>query len=231
MMGLTPQFGYNYALFKSSVAKFGTDEQKDKYFAPEIKGLFAQTEVQSCCKSASSIETKATFDATANEFVLKIPNSSWLINLGKQTVNHCVVFARLIVKDKDYGVHAFIVKLRDVSKSLRHDEILKEKLNKKFQQAATEAGISIASVKRVRIPRENMLSRMASVSETGLFDIIDDSEPRSIYGLMMLARAGVVFDGPQISMSALKIALRFGVIRRNTVSIQDKNGKKVKVPR
>jgi len=46
--------------------------------------------------------------------------------------------------------------------------------------------------------------------------------------MMMLSRASTVFDGPQIGLSALKIALRFGVVRRNTVRVKDENGKKIK---
>lgn len=47
--------------------------------------------------------------------------------------------------------------------------------------------------------------------------------------MMMLGRAGVVFDSPQISLNALKIALRFGVVRRNAVNVRDKQGVRVMV--
>ena len=36
----------------------------------------------------------------------------WIGDLGV-FANHAVVFAQLIIKNKKYGVHAFIVKIRD----------------------------------------------------------------------------------------------------------------------
>ena len=64
--------------------------------------------------------------------------------------------------------------------------------------------------------------------DDGEYEIIDEKEPRTIYPLMMLGRASTVFDGPQLGLSALKIALRFGVVRRNTVKSRDESGKKIR---
>ena len=89
-------------MFKRAIDRFGSVEQKAAYLEDKkIKGLLAQTEISNCCKNAQSIQTKATFDKSADEFVIKIPNSAWCKNLGHGTVNHCVIFARLIVDNKD----------------------------------------------------------------------------------------------------------------------------------
>jgi hypothetical protein len=47
-----------------------------------------------------------------------------------------VIFARLIVSNTDYGVHAFVVKLREISEAMRYDELIKQNIQSKLQQAA-----------------------------------------------------------------------------------------------
>ena len=124
-------------MFRAVIDSFGSDEQKETYLGDQnIKGLFAQTEISNCCKTAQSIQTKATYDKSSDEFVIKIPNSAWCKNLGRSTVNHCVIFARLIVSNTDYGVHAFVVKLREISEAMRYDELIKQNIQSKLQQAA-----------------------------------------------------------------------------------------------
>jgi hypothetical protein len=69
--------------------------------------------------------------------VVKIPNAAWLKNLGASYINHCVIFAKLVIDKKDYGNHAFVVKLREVAKAgVFKDEEIK-----------------LPSLKQIRIPR------------------------------------------------------------------------------
>ena len=61
------------------------------------------------------IETTATYINTTDEFELHSPTLSsmkwWPGSLG-QTANHAVVYARLIIAGKDYGVQNFMTPLR-----------------------------------------------------------------------------------------------------------------------
>ena len=47
-------------------------------------------------------------------------------------------------------------------------------------------------------------------------------QPKIIYSAMLLRRAAVVFDTPHMTLSALKIALRFGASRKSIVKFSAK---------
>ena len=63
------------------------------------------------------LETTATYDAASREFILHTPTLTatkwWPGGMGK-TSTHAVVMARLVLKGKDHGPHAFIVQLRSL---------------------------------------------------------------------------------------------------------------------
>ena len=63
------------------------------------------------------LETTATLDKATDEFVVHSPTTTsakyWPGDLGRMS-SHAIVFARLIIDGKDYGVQPFIVELRDV---------------------------------------------------------------------------------------------------------------------
>jgi acyl-CoA oxidase len=66
--------------------------------------------------NVAGIETRAEFDAAADQFVVNTPSltaTKWWIGGAAHTATHASVFARLIVNGKDYGVKPFIVPLRD----------------------------------------------------------------------------------------------------------------------
>ncbi len=69
-----------------------------------------------------------------------------------------------------------------------------------------------ATFDHVRIPRANMLMRIASLSKEGDFSL--QSDPKVLYSTMMLIRSQIVTDSPQASIMALMIALRYCACRR-----------------
>lgn len=69
-----------------------------------------------------------------------------------------------------------------------------------------------ATFDHVRIPRTNMLMRIASLSKEGDFSL--QSDPKVLYSTMMLIRSQIVTDSPQASIMALMIALRYCACRR-----------------
>ena len=81
-------------------------------------GCYAQTEIGHG-SNVRAIETTATFDPVADEFILSTPTVTatkfWPGSMGR-TANTAVVIARLITPDgKDQGIHNFLVPLRDPS--------------------------------------------------------------------------------------------------------------------
>ena len=64
----------------------------------------------------AGIETTATFDREADEFVIHTPTltaTKWWIGGAAESATHSTVFANLIVDGKRYGVKPFVVPLRD----------------------------------------------------------------------------------------------------------------------
>ena len=73
--------------------------------------------IKCCCNFSKEIvdkglETTAVFDKVTDEFILNSPTITstkfWPGELGL-FANHAIVFARMIIDEKDYGVQAFIV--------------------------------------------------------------------------------------------------------------------------
>jgi len=65
---------------------------------------------------------------------------------------------------------------------------------------------------QVRIPRTNMLSRLASIDKEGNFEIKGDL--RALYQIMVAIRQQIVTTAGPALMRALKIAVRYAVCRR-----------------
>ena len=88
---------------------------------PDIKqmnilGCYAQTELGHG-SNVAGLETTATLDKLTDEFIIHSPTITstkfWPGDLGRFTT-HGVVFARLKIDKNDFGVHPFLVQLRDI---------------------------------------------------------------------------------------------------------------------
>ena len=62
------------------------------------------------------METTATLDLETKEYIINTPSTLaqkyWITNSAIHA-QFCVVFARLIINSKDYGIHTFLVRIRD----------------------------------------------------------------------------------------------------------------------
>ena len=83
----------------------------------EVPGAFAMTETGHG-SDVASIATTATFDEDTGDFVLNTPfRAAWKDYLGNAAKDGiaAVVFAQLITKGVNHGVHAFYVPIRDAA--------------------------------------------------------------------------------------------------------------------
>lgn len=78
-------------------------------------GVYAQTELGHG-SNVRGLQTVATYDKQTQQFVLNTPTLQsikwWISGLGK-VATHAVVYAQLILDGKEYGVHVFMVQVRD----------------------------------------------------------------------------------------------------------------------
>jgi acyl-CoA oxidase len=120
--------------------------------------------------NAVKMETTATFDKKANEFIVHSPTvlsqKYWITN-GFKHSNYALVFAQTIVEDKNEGVGAFLVPVRDGKMKEMPGVEITDMGVKMGQNGVDNAALTFSNV---RIPRENMMNRYTDVDAAGKFN-------------------------------------------------------------
>lgn len=219
VLGNASPFGLNTFLFIPAIRMLGSEEQKRKYLPlaerGAIIGAYAQTElghgtfVRGC-------ETTATYCVEDDAFVVTSPTLSsvkaWPGALA-HSCTHAVVMARLIVAEKDHGLHAFVVQLRSVEdfKPLKGIEL--GDMGLKMAYNTIDNGY--AKFDRVKIPRGDMLSRYARVEKGGVY--VEPKHPKAMYTGMVYAR-GIVMRMASFQLAqVVTIAARYSVVREQSM--------------
>ncbi|QHF25585.1 acyl-CoA dehydrogenase [Rathayibacter sp. VKM Ac-2804] len=212
--------GVQWGLFGAAVLHLGTQAHHEKWLpgimSLEIPGAFAMTETGHG-SDVASIATSATFDEEAGDFVLTTPfRAAWKDYLGNAAVDGraAVVFAQLVTRGVNHGVHAFYVPIRDDEGAFLpgvggEDDGLKGGLN----------GIDNGRLHfdRVRVPRENLLNRYGDVAADGSYSSPIASPGRRFFTMLgTLVQGRVSLDGASVAASkiALTIAVTYGDQRR-----------------
>jgi acyl-CoA oxidase len=212
--------GVQYGLFGAAVLHLGTQHHHDTLLPPimrlEVPGAFAMTETGHG-SDVASIATTATYDETSEEFVIHTPfRGAWKDYLGNAALHgkHAVVFAKLITRGIDHGVHAFYVPLRDDEGAFLpgiggEDDGYKGGLN----------GIDNGRLHftQVRVPRTNLLNRYGDVAPDGTYSSPIESPGRRFFTMIgTLVQGRVSLDGAAVvaQQAALAIAIRYGAERR-----------------
>lgn len=212
--------GVQWGLFGAAVLHLGT-EFHHRTFLPDIMslkvpGAFAMTETGHG-SDVAAIGTTATYDEAKQQFVINTPfRGAWKDYLGNAAVHGtaAVVFAQLITKGVNHGVHAFYVPIRNAKGGFLkgiggEDDGLKGGLN----------GIDNGRLHftNVRVPRANLLNRYGSVAEDGTYSSPISSPGRRFFTMLgTLVQGRVSLDGAATSAAAmaLTIAITYGNQRR-----------------
>ena len=215
---LTTRIGINLGLFLSCLRGNGTPEQL-KYWAltketstlKGIYGCFGMTELAHG-SNVAGLETTATFDEENDEFIIHTPHigaTKWWIGGAAHSASHCSVYARLIVKGKDYGVKTFVVPLRDSNHDVNPGVTLGDIGAKMGRDGIDNGWIQFSNV---RIPRYFMLQRFCTVSRQG--DVVLPPLEQLSYSALLGGRVTMVMDSFRISARMTTIALRYAIGRR-----------------
>ncbi len=219
-LSLVIKFGVQFGLFGMSVFYLGTEKHHKKYLKDigslALPGCFAMTETGHG-SNVRDIETTATYDKETKEFVIHTPNEK----AGKEYIGNAAVhgrmatvFAQLIVDDANYGVSALLVPIRD--------EQGNSLPNVRIEDCGEKMGLNGVDNGRlwfdqVRIPRNNLLDRFASVSEDGVYESPINSDSKRFFtmlGTLVGGRIGIPRSGLSAAKSGLTIAIRYGDKRR-----------------
>jgi len=163
------------------------------------------------------IETTATYHHATKSFVIHTPNLlAQKEYIGNAAVHGqmATVFAKLIVEDKDYGVGAFLVPLRD-KKGTVLSGITIEDCGRKMGLNGVDNGK--IRFNNVIIPYDNMLDKFAQVTEHGKFASPIASDNRRFFtmlGTLVGGRIGIPRSGLSAVKSGLTIAIRYSDQRK-----------------
>eukprot|EP00742_Colponemidia_sp_Colp-10_P006324 GILJ01006778.1.p1 GENE.GILJ01006778.1~~GILJ01006778.1.p1 ORF type:complete len:707 (+),score=95.89 GILJ01006778.1:27-2123(+) len=214
----------HFGMFLPTLMGQGTEEQASFWvplaYSLQIIGCYAQTEMGHG-SFIRGFETTATYDEQTKEFIIHSPTVTatkwWPGGLGK-TANYCVTQAKLIIKGTDYGVHTFIVPLRDVTSHEPLPGIDIGDIGPKIGYHTQDNGF--LRFDNVRIPRDHMLMRFAQVSESGEYS--RPPHAKLGYGTMIMVRAYLVRAAGDALSRAVTIATRYSCVRRQFL-IDEKN--------
>ena len=213
--------GVQWGLFGAAVLHLGTEEHHTRWLpgimSLDIPGCFAMTEIGHG-SDVASIATTATYDPETEEFVIHTPfKAAWKDYIGNAAKDGlaAVVFAQLITKGVNHGVHALYVPLRDPQTHEflpgigGEDDGVKGGLN----------GIDNGRLHfdHVRVPRANLLNRYGSVKPDGTYSSPIASPGRRFFTMLgTLVQGRVSLDGAATAASklALTTAIRYASERR-----------------
>jgi len=212
--------GVQWGLFASAILHLGTAPHHAAWLPSALDmttpGAFAMTETGHG-SDVSAAGTTASYDAAAGEWIIHTPfRAAWKDYLGNGALHGraAVVFAQLITRGVNHGVHAFYVPLRDEAGAFLpgiggDDDGLKGGLN----------GIDNGRLHftQVRVPRTNLLNRYGDVDENGVYTSPITSPGRRFFTMLgTLVQGRVSLDGACVVASklAMTIAVRYGTERR-----------------
>ncbi|KAH9906753.1 acyl-CoA oxidase [Xylariomycetidae sp. FL2044] len=221
-------FGLSTSMFTYMLKLMATPEQQTKWLRPavegKINGCYVQTELGHGT-FVRGLETTAHFDVTKDCFVLNTPTLTstkfWPGALGF-AATHGIVMARLIIKEKDFGIHAFLVQLRDTDTGYPEEGIELGDIGPKLSHNQNDNGY--ARFKNLTVSRQNMLMAHASVARDGTFSKRPGVNAKSAYATMMLTRSRMVWVAGVQLAAATTIATRYSTVRQQGDSLTQGTG-------
>ena len=125
---LAVKIGVQFSLWGETIYKLGTAKHCDyikKTSSISILGCFAMTEIGHG-SNISKLETTAKYNHESRTFSIHSPTYTshkfWIGQAG-MFAHYSVVFAQLYIKGTCYGVHPFIVQLRDVNNNILREGV------------------------------------------------------------------------------------------------------------
>eukprot|EP01080_Neovahlkampfia_damariscottae_P010159 gene10159-2579_t len=218
---LSGSLGNHHGLFLPTVLGMANDEQRN-WWLPRILtlrmiGCYCQTELGHG-SNVRGLRTTATYDKATEEFILDTPTLQatkwWPGALGK-VCTHAALYAQLIIDGKEYGVHVFMLQIRDENhRPFKGIEV--GDLGPKLGDGANDTGF--LRLHNVRIPREMMFGRHSHVSKEGKYVKAakkgQEDDSKLHYATMMFTRGTMVRQAGAYLAQACTIATRYNCIRK-----------------
>ena len=214
------KYGIHFGVFSTALQNLGTEKHHRRYLGGvsslELPGAILMTEIGHG-SNVQGLRTTATYDAATDEFVIDTPDPSAVkdfIGNGARDGRLGIVFARLVVGGTDHGIHALIIELRDELGRVTDGITIEDCGEKLGLNGVDNARVSFDNV---RVPRDALLDRYAQVSEAGVYSSpLENASGRffTMIGALIVGRVSITGASIRISESALTIATRYALARR-----------------
>ncbi|CAF0854889.1 unnamed protein product [Didymodactylos carnosus] len=208
-------FSLHLRMFVPTIVMMATDEQYQQYLelAKKFKiiGTYCQTELGHG-SDLRRLETIAVFEHSSDSFIIDTPTITatkfWPGYLGR-TANYVILMAQLYTNGKNCGLQPFLVQIRDFN---THEPLPGIEVGEISGRLAHEAGDNgYLRLTNVRIPRNQMLMRLANVDRNGNFTRLGDS--RLVYATMLTMRVSLCAYNAILLARATTIAIRYSAVR------------------
>lgn len=223
-LSATIKSGVQLGLFGGAVTNLGTSWHHDTFLANiaslKLLGCYGMTELGHG-SDVFSLETTITYIPETDEFEVhsETPGATkaYIGNAAKHGTM-AVVFGQLLVRGRNYGVHAILVPIRDDEHAVLPGVTIGDQGHK-----GGLLGVDNGTLRfhRVRVPRRMLLDRYGGVTEAGEYSSpIDNPTKRFFTMLSTLVRGRIcVSAGAGIAARrGLSIATRYALKRRQFVA-------------
>ena len=168
---LATKVGVQYGLYYGTLKKLGTEKHQifgKKALMLQDLGCFMMTEMAHG-SNVQGILTTATYLHEERVFILNTPHELgmkfWIGNLAR-TANYGVVFANLVIGEQSYGIHVFLVEIRDDKGELVRGLTVGD-CGPKLGMNGVDNGWAV--FRRVKIPYDNLLDKYSQIDINGNF--------------------------------------------------------------
>lgn len=215
------KFGVHFFLYAKTILILGNEQQHRRYVERACNlqdfGCFALTELTHGSNVQGCITT-STFDYESDSFIINTPHERgvkfWIGNAG-QTANMSIVFANMIVNGKNYGIHPFIVPIRDPQNHHPMPGVTLVDCGDKMGMQGVDNGLM--AFRGVKVPRENLLNRITQVDREGnVTSLFEKNSKRFAIQLASLSegRVKVALAANTCAIQTTLIVVRFAAVRR-----------------
>lgn len=219
-LSLVVKYGVQFGLWGGSVNALGSDDQRRELLprigSLELPGAFAMTE-RGHGSNVRDLNTTATYDRDADEWVIRTPSEhdhkEWIGNAAAHG-RMATVFAQLEIDGEGYGVHAFVVPIRDESGAPMPGVRIEDSGHKMGLNGIDNGRLWFDGV---RVPRTALLSRYAEVSADGTYSSPIPSAGKRFFtmlGTLVGGRIAVGTGANSAAKAGLTVAVRYGDRRR-----------------
>ncbi|EFA75614.1 putative acyl-CoA oxidase [Heterostelium album PN500] len=217
---LSVKLGVHFSLFGNAVLNLGTEKHHLKYIKDidtwKLPGCFGMTELGHG-SNVQGVETTATYDKDTQEFIINTPSDSaqkfWIGNAALHG-QACAVFAQLYIGGVHYGVHVFVVPIRNADGSTATNVRIMDNGYKLGLQGVDNGRLWFDNK---RIPRDNLLNKFGDVMPDGSYVTSIPSKNKR-FGSMVAPLVGgrvlIASSALNAAKLSLIIAIRYAYARR-----------------